>query len=58
MLELNGFTKEERLIFGLDIIQLYRDKKKNPTKLQQKKFKIKLKALKKERDKFLKDLKK
>ncbi len=57
MIELKEFTKEERLILGLDIIKFYRDKKRGLTKAREKQFKTKLKALKKKRDKYLKELK-
>lgn len=57
MVELKEFTKEERLILGLDIIKIYQDRKKEITKAKDKKLKSKLNSLKKQRDKYLEELK-
>ena len=56
MIELKEFTKEERVIFGLDIINLERKAKKDMTKQEKKRFDIKLERLKKQREDFLKNL--
>lgn len=55
--ELKEFTKEERLILGLDIIKIYQDRKKEITKAKDTKLKTQLRSLKNKRDKYLKELK-
>jgi|TARA_Y100000310_G_scaffold302635_1_gene340186 hypothetical protein len=53
---LEPFTKEERIIFGLHIIEVEREKnkKKSLTPSQEKRFSAKIEKLKKERSEFLK----
>ncbi len=51
MIELKEFSKEERVLLGLDIIEANINKKKKMTKEEKKKFKKKITSLRKERDK-------
>jgi len=56
--ELPGFTKEERLFFGLHIIELERKHKEKATTRQTESFLKKKEKLKKERLDFLVSLEK
>lgn len=51
------FTKEERILFGLDIIRLERTKKRSMTKAELNRFKKKLERLNQIRSDFLKEYK-
>lgn len=51
---LESFTKEERILFGLDIIRLERTKKRIMTKAELSRFNKKLERLKQKRLEFLK----
>ena len=48
-----GFSKEEKILFGLNIIELERSKR-NIAKSPEKRFLAKIEKLKKDREEFLK----
>lgn len=51
---LNEFSNDERIFFGLKIIEEERKKKKEMSKAEEKKYNLKIEKLMKEREEFLK----
>lgn len=51
---LNEFSNDERIFFGLKIIEEERKKKKEMSKAEEKKYNLRIEKLMKERGEFLK----